>query len=102
MKRRSESLKGPYRQEPSKNRKQDNNVKDAIGPALKVLEESRRRAREQEEVKTREDEEEVIMLCRKVSELHDRCKKLAHENQETLRENARLLGQIKKEMKKIN
>lgn len=39
-----------------------------------------------QEVKTKEDEEEVIGLCKKIFEVHNKCKVLTQENQDILNE----------------
>lgn len=39
-----------------------------------------------QEIKTKEDEEEVVALCRKIFEAHERCKVLSQKNQELLNE----------------
>lgn len=119
MKRRSESLKGPYRQErKGVENKRTKRSADAIDPVLRMLEETRKtrmkkmmttedvmegrggggrkekeRERKEEnkmegpqEIKTKEDEEEVVALCRKIFEAHERCKVLSQKNQELLNE----------------
>lgn len=36
------------------------------------------------EIKIKEDEEEVVALCRKIFEVHNKCKALSQRNQELL------------------
>lgn len=94
MKRQIDSLRGPHTQEGDGRERKAKRSTEAIDPVLKILEEKRkeRRLTEEEreikvdnlEIKTKEDEDEVISLCKKIFEVHGKCNSLVQINQNIL------------------